>query len=104
MFKPLLLTCFLVFLVCTVLANPVANGGRDDDDRHRGDDHHRCLSQEQGDKILSAWINFFVNKVDPGVAAKYLSPDFHEYSESINSVSPGKGDTVRSSISSNTTS
>jgi hypothetical protein len=92
MFKNILSISFLAVLACNVvLANPVA---RDEDDDHRNGGDDRCLSSEQGDKILSTWINFFVNPVRADVAAQYLTPEFHYFSESTNSISPGKGDTV----------
>jgi hypothetical protein len=95
MFKPLLSICLVAIITCNVLASPLANANGDDNDRNHGcDDRQRCLSQEQGDKILSTWINFFVNKVNPDVAAQYLTPDFRLFSESTNSVTPGKADTV----------
>lgn len=94
MLKNLLSVCYLIVLACNVLANPLARDDGDDNRKTGGCDRHRCLSQEQGDKILSTWINFFVNTVPADVAAQYLTSDFHLFSESTNNVSPGKADTV----------
>jgi hypothetical protein len=95
MFKSLISASLVAFLACNVaLANPLAREG--DGDRRNGDDGP-CMSQEQVDKILSTWINFFVSPVAADLAAKILTPDFHYFSESLNSVTPGKGDTVSTS-------
>lgn len=89
---------FLAILVSNVLATPLARDHEDDNRKNGGYGRHDCLSQEEGDDILSTWIDFFVDPVDADVAAEYLTPDFHLYSESTNSVTPGRADTVSASF------
>jgi hypothetical protein len=99
MFKTFLSIWFLVVLACNAVANPLAHDDGDDDRRPGCDENKRCLSQEQGDKILSTWISIFVNPVPADLAAQYLTSDFHYFSESTNNLTPGRADTVSHSLS-----
>ena len=87
MHLPILISSLLLAVAPFVAANPVANQQNDWD----GDDGHTprsgCLSDHSAQMIVSKFEQFFV-QIDPDIATKYLTKDFHVYSDSTNYVTP----------------
>jgi len=93
--SPILFLSILLALLTTVIASPHPND-HDNDHEDNHSERHGCLNDHDANTLLHRWISFF-EKLDPALAAKSVTDDFHLFSESTNAITPNRPPPVRTS-------